>query len=52
MQCPNCGGVLIKGETHREHDGSEGTEYICQKCNRKFLDMKIPKEIFFGQDQT
>ena len=50
MQCPKCGGVLTKGETHREPDGTEGIEYICSKCNKRFLDMKIPKDIFFGQD--
>jgi DNA-directed RNA polymerase subunit RPC12/RpoP len=52
MQCPKCGVDLVKGKTRKESDGTEGTEYKCPKCKRKFLDMKVPKDIFFGQDPT
>jgi DNA-directed RNA polymerase subunit RPC12/RpoP len=52
MQCPKCGVDLVKGKTRKESNGTEGTEYKCPKCKRKFLDMKVPKDIFFGQDPT
>ena len=42
MICPKCGVVLVEGESDKQEDGTEYTEFACPECGQKFTDLTIP----------
>ena len=45
-KCDQCSIEMKKGESSKTDEGIEITEFICQKCKNKKMDIKMPNSLF------
>lgn len=42
---------MSRGKTVKQKDGTEYTPLTCPVCKKRLIDVKIPNEVFFGQQE-